>query len=79
MDKVRFRNVTIWAIYAHVTLLVACIANAAIVLVGHTIPCNFLSMLASEPCSWRRVLPWLVSLRSVWPTRHQSDQWHAPV
>jgi hypothetical protein len=27
MDKVRFRNVTVWAIFAHVTLLTALIAK----------------------------------------------------
>jgi hypothetical protein len=51
MDKVRFRNVTIWAIFAHVTLLTAFIANVVFVFVVHIILCNFLSMLASEPWS----------------------------
>jgi hypothetical protein len=39
--------------FAHMTLLMAFIANAALVLVGHIIPYNFFSILASEPCSWR--------------------------
>jgi hypothetical protein len=38
MDKVWFRNVTIWTIFAHVTLLTAFIANAAFILIDHTIP-----------------------------------------
>jgi hypothetical protein len=51
MDKFLFMNVTIWTIFAHVTLLTAFIPNAAYVLVGHIIPYNFFSMLASESCS----------------------------
>jgi hypothetical protein len=57
----------------------ACIANVAFVLVGHTIPCNFLFVLASKPCSWRRYLVWLVCLRGGRPGRHRSDRWHALV
>jgi hypothetical protein len=63
MDKVWFRNVTIWTIFAHVTLLTAFIENVTFVLVGHTITCNFFSILASESCSWRRWLPCLVCLK----------------
>jgi hypothetical protein len=38
MDKVRFMNVTIWTIFAHVTVMKAFIKNAAFVFVGHTTP-----------------------------------------
>jgi hypothetical protein len=55
MGLIWFRNVTIWTIFAHVTLLMAFIANAAFVLVGHIIPYRFFSMLASELCSWEGV------------------------
>jgi hypothetical protein len=79
MDKVWFRSVTIGTIFAHVTLLTAFIENAAFVLVGHIIPYNFFSLLASESCSWRRGLPCLVCLRWASPGRHRSDRWHAPV
>jgi hypothetical protein len=74
MDKVWFRNVTIWTIFAHVTLLTIFIANAAFVLVGHIIPYNFFSILASESCSWRRGLPCLVCLRWACPVRHRSNR-----
>jgi hypothetical protein len=74
MDKIWFRNVTIWTIVAHVTLLTAFIANASFVLVGHTIPYNFFSMLASEPCSWRRGLPCLICLKWGCPGQHRSDR-----
>jgi hypothetical protein len=37
------------------------VTNAALVLVGHTIPCNSLSMLSPEPCSWRGGHLWLVA------------------
>jgi hypothetical protein len=74
MDKVWFRNVTIWTIFAHVSLLTAFIANAAFVLVGHIIPYNFFSILAFESCSWRRGLPCLVCLRWACPVWHRSDR-----
>jgi hypothetical protein len=74
MDKVWFRNVTIWAILAQLTLLTAFIANATFVLVGHTIPCNFISTLASESCSWRRWLPCLVCLKWGYLGQHRSDR-----
>jgi hypothetical protein len=70
MNKVWFRNVTIWTIFTHVTLLTAFIANATFVLVGHTIPCNFFSTLASKSCSWRRWLPCLVCLKWTCPGQH---------
>jgi hypothetical protein len=79
MDKIWFRNVTIWTIFAHVTLLSAFIANATFVLVGHTITYNFFAILASESSSWRRWLPCLVCLKWAYPGRHRSDRWHAPV
>jgi hypothetical protein len=67
IDYIWFRNVTIWTIFAHVTLLMAFIANATFVLVGHIIPYNFFSMLTSKLCSWRRGLPCLVCLKWVCP------------
>jgi hypothetical protein len=74
MDKFWFRNATIWPIFAHVTLLTTCIENVAFVLVGHTIPCNFLSLFASKPCSWIRGLLCLVALTCGWPRRHRFDR-----
>jgi hypothetical protein len=68
------RNVTIWTICAHVTLLTAFIANATFVLVDHTITHNFFSILASQSCSWRRWLPCLVCLKWACPGQHRSDQ-----
>jgi hypothetical protein len=68
------RNVTIWTICAHVTLLTAFIANATFVLVDHTITHNFFSILASESCSWRRWLPCLVCLKWACPGQHRSNR-----
>ena len=48
MDKVGLMSVTIWTILAHVTLLMASVANMAFVLVGPRFSFLLLYLLASE-------------------------------
>ena len=71
MDKVGLKNVTVWTILAHVTLLTTSVANLTLVL---TWMCICLFLIASEPCPWIMSFLYLAVMKWDCSGQHRSDR-----